>query len=103
LALLGWLGVAHTLRAHAAPAAVGLVVALALGLVAARGVRRWPLALPFAACLAAPFRFPVHIGSQDANLLVPLYAVIGVAWLALVLDALHDGGPVRLPPRRLTL
>ena len=46
--------------------------------------RRWPLALPFAACAAAPFRFPVHIGSQDANLLVPLYAVIGVAFLALV-------------------
>ena len=100
LALLGWLGVAHTLRAHAAPAAVALVVALALGLVAARALRRWPLALPFAACLAAPFRFPVHIGSQDANLLVPLYAVIGVAWLALALDALRDRGPVRLPPRR---
>ena len=67
------------------------------------GVRRWPLALPFAACLAAPFRFPVHIGSQDANLLVPLYAVIGVAWLVLALDALHDRGPVRLPPRRFSL
>jgi O-antigen ligase len=103
LALLGWLGVAHTLRAHAAPAAVALAVVLALGLLAARGVRRWPLALPFAACLAAPFRFPVHIGSQDANLLVPLYAVIGVAWLALALDALHESVPVRLPPRRLTL
>ncbi len=103
LALLGWLGVAHTLRAHAAPAAGALVVALALGVAAARALQRWPLALPFAACLAAPFRFPVHIGSQDANLLVPLYAVIGVAWLALVLDVLRDGGPVRLPPRALAL
>ncbi|HET6175069.1 MAG TPA: O-antigen ligase family protein [Gaiellales bacterium] len=103
LALLGWLGVAHTLRAHAAPAAVGLAVALALGIAAARALQRWPLALPFAACLAAPFRFPVHIGSQDANLLVPLYAVIGVAWLALALDTLGVAGPVRLPPRRLAL
>ena len=103
LALLGWLGVAHTLRAHAAPAAVALVVALAAGLAAARGLQRWPLALPFAACLAAPFRFPVHIGSQDANLLVPLYAVIGVAWLALALEALQGTAPVRLPPRRLAL
>jgi hypothetical protein len=103
LALLGWLGVAHTLRAHAAPAAVAAVVALAAGVAAARGLQRWPLALPFAACLAAPFRFPVHIGSQDANLLVPLYAAIGVAWLALVLDALRGSGPVRLPPRRLVL
>ena len=103
LALLGWLGVAHTLRAHAAPAAAGVVVALALGVLAARGLQRWPLALAFAACLAAPFRFPVHIGSQDANLLVPLYAVIGVAWLALALDALGGRGPTRLPPRRLAL
>ena len=99
LALLGWLGVAHTLRAHAAPAAVALVVALAAGVAAARGLQRWPLALPFAACLAAPFRFPVHIGSQDANLLVPLYAVIGVAWLALALEALQGAAPVRLPRR----
>jgi hypothetical protein len=76
-------------------------VALAAGIAAARAWQRWPLALPFAACLAAPFRFPVHIGSQDANLLVPLYAVIGVAWLALALDALRGSGPVRLPPRRL--
>ena len=91
------------MRAHAAPAAVALVVALALGVVAARGFQRRPLALPFAACLAAPFRFPVHIGSQDANLLVPLYAVIGVAWLALALDSLGGRGPVRLPPRRLAL
>ena len=103
LALLGWLGVAHTLRAHAAPAAVALVVALAAVVAAARALQRWPLALPFAACLAAPFRFPVHIGSQDANLLVPLYAVIGVAWLALALEALQGAVPVRLPPRRLAL
>ncbi|MDP9257087.1 MAG: O-antigen ligase family protein [Actinomycetota bacterium] len=103
LALLGWLGVAHTLRAHAVPAAVALVVALAAGIAAARGLQRWPLALPFAACLAAPFRFPVHIGSQDANLLVPLYAVIGVAWLALALETLRGAVAVRLPPRRLAL
>jgi O-antigen ligase len=103
LALLAWLGVADTLRAHAAPAAVALVVALAAGIAAARGLQRWPLALPFAACIAAPFRFPVHIGSQDANLLVPLYAVIGVAWLALVLDALRGEAPVRLPARRFAL
>ena len=45
----------------------------------------------------------MHIGSQDANLLVPLYAVIGVAWLALALDALGGRGPVRLPARRLAL
>ena len=41
LALLAWLGVAHTLRAHAAAAAVALVVALAAGVAAARGLQRW--------------------------------------------------------------
>ena len=84
-ALLGWLGVAHTLRAHAA-AGRGRRSSSRSRSASSRRValQRWPLALPFAACLAAPFRFPVHIGSQDANLLVPLYAVIGVAWLALV-------------------
>jgi hypothetical protein len=103
LGLLVWLGVGDTLRAHAAPAAVALVVALALGVLAARALRSRPLVLPFAVCLALPFRFPVHIGSQDANLLVPLYAVIGVAWLVLVLDALGGREPVRLPPRAFAL
>ena len=108
LALLGWLGVAHTLRAHAAPAVVALVLALVVGLAAARAFQRLPLALPFAVVLAAPFRFPVHIGSQDANLLVPLYGVIGVAWLALLLDTLRGSGGAtpdtpRLPPLRLAL
>jgi O-antigen ligase len=103
LALLGWVGAAHTLRAHPAVAAVGLVVALAIGVVAALALRSRPLVLPFAACLAAPFRFPVHIGSQDANLLVPLYAVIGVAFLALLLDVLRGTEPVPLPSRRLAV
>ena len=99
LALLGWLGVAHTLRAHAAPALLALVPALVVGVIAARALRRRPLALPIAVVLAAPFRFPVHIGSQDANLLVPLYGVIGVAWLALLMDALRDvkGQTVDIP------
>ncbi|MDX6621552.1 MAG: hypothetical protein QOK36_3938 [Gaiellales bacterium] len=103
LALLGWVGVVHTLRTRPAIAAVGLVIALAIGVAAARALQRRPLALPFAACIAAPFRFPVHIGGQSANLLLPLYAVIAVAFLVLVLDALGGARPVRLPPRRVAL
>jgi O-antigen ligase len=103
LALLGWVGVAHTLRAHAALAATGLLVVLAVGIAAAVGLRRRWIALPFAACLAAPFRFPVHIGSQSANLLVPLYAVIAVTFLALLAETLRGAEPARLPPRRLAL
>ena len=103
LALLGWVGVAHTLRAHAALAATGLLVLLAVGIAASVGLRRRWIALPFAACLAAPFRFPVHIGSQSANLLVPLYAVIAVTFLALLAETLSGAEPARLPPRRLAL
>ena len=92
LALLGWLGVA----AHAARACR-----------AGRGrpgprARPRPGRRPRGPALAAGARHsrPAWLrrsgsrctsASQDANLLVPLYAVIGVAWLALALDALHGG------------
>jgi hypothetical protein len=39
-------------------------------------VRRWPLALPLLALAAVPFRLPVAVGDETANLLLPLYAVI---------------------------
>jgi hypothetical protein len=42
-------------------------------------LRRWPFVLPFAtlACIAA--RIHVHVGSTEANLLVPMYAVVAAA------------------------
>ena len=41
----------------------------------------WLLALATLAC--APARIPVHVGSTQANLLLPLYGVVAVAALAL--------------------
>ena len=41
------------------------------------GLRRWPAALPLLAFAALPFRVPVDLGGEDANLLIPLYIVIG--------------------------
>ena len=41
--------------------------------------RRWPWLLLLAAVAAAPARIPVHAGGAEANLLLPLYAVIAAA------------------------
>src|SRR5262249_33562864 len=42
--------------------------------------------LPLFALAAAPIRVPVHLGGEEAFLLVPLYAVIACAWLVLVVE-----------------
>jgi len=40
--------------------------------------RRWPALVLLAVVAAAPARIPLHAGGEQANLLVPLYAVIAV-------------------------
>jgi putative inorganic carbon (HCO3(-)) transporter len=40
---------------------------------------RWPWLIAVSALACAPARIPVHVGATDANLLVPLYAVIAGA------------------------
>src|SRR5581483_1628115 len=65
---------------HVAALAVGVaaVVALAAGFV------RFAAAVPVALAVAAPFRLPVDLGHQHAFLLLPLYAVLASASLALL-------------------
>lgn len=76
-------------------AAIVVVVAVlaAGGLVLAR----FPHAAPVALLLTAPFRVPVHLGDQKAFLLLPLYAVLASAGLALLLRAWRERGTVALP------
>ena len=67
-----------------------LIVAAALGgaaVVAGLGVLfvRWPWAVAFLALAAAPARVPVTVGDESANLLLPLYVVVGGAAVALAL------------------
>ena len=50
---------------------------LAAGVAGAWVLLRWPWVLPFATLACIPIRIPVDIGSEDANLLLPLYGVIG--------------------------
>ena len=55
------------------------VVGVLLAVAGAYAIRRWPFVLPFAtlACIAA--RIHVHVGSTEANLLVPMYLVVAAA------------------------
>ncbi len=83
----------------AAAAAGGLVVAVAL----AWALRRWPYLLAFATLACIPLRLPVDIGSDEVNLLLPLYAVIGglalsLAWALVRGDGrTRELGPLALP------
>ena len=68
---------------------------VALGIAAAAAAtglgfafRRWPIALPLAIVFTLPFRIPLEAGGDTANLLVPLYLVIGGGVLA---TTLRDG------------
>jgi O-antigen ligase len=92
-----------------------LVLLLAVGALAVAALaaifRRWPWLVPLVIVAALPFRVPLHSGGDTANLLVPLYLVIGGAVLA---TAVRDWtsplpsrgrlpGPVRWLPRLLAL
>src|SRR5436309_3554925 len=83
LAALGAVFLAVYLAPHghrpvlAAAAVVGLGVAGALAAL----LRRWPWLVAIGALACAPARIPVHIGSTDANLLVPLYGIVAAAAL----------------------
>src|SRR5437763_10302349 len=71
-------------------AVVGLMAVAGLALLIAR--HPWliaPLAL-----VALPFRIPISAGGTTANLLVPLYVVVGAGVLAMIMPQLRSrGGP----------
>jgi putative inorganic carbon (HCO3(-)) transporter len=87
-------------RAVLAAAAVG---GFAIAVAGAALLRRWPWFLALAALACVPARIPVTVGSTKANLLVPLYAVVAAAALALAWELLkgdskaRELGPVALP------
>jgi hypothetical protein len=75
-------------RVLAAAAVLGALAAVAGAAIVLRAP--WLLAVATLACV--PARFPVHVGSTQANLLLPLYGVVAVAALALGWELLGDGG-----------
>jgi O-antigen ligase len=67
----------HT-KVYGAAAVVGAIGAVILAAL----FRRWPWLVAVSALACAPARIPVHVGSTDSNLLLPLYAVaVGAALL----------------------
>jgi O-antigen ligase len=70
--------------AAAAVAALGVAVAAALAVLLVRLVLSRPWVWFLLLGLALPVRFPITLGSQSANLLVPLYVVILVGLAAWV-------------------
>ncbi len=86
----------------------GLLVAAAVaGPVLAAGgayvLLRWPWVLAFATVACIPVRVPIDIGTEDANLLLPLYGVIASLVVALGWQLLRGDvrsrelGPVAVP------
>ncbi|HEU4974017.1 MAG TPA: O-antigen ligase family protein [Baekduia sp.] len=80
--------------AVALAALAGVVVVLAT----ATALRR-PEVVPVAAVAVLPFRVPLTLGGETANLLVPLYLVIAAGGLARVVRDLRSGDGAPAPPR----
>jgi putative inorganic carbon (hco3(-)) transporter len=74
-----------------------LAVAAAVVAVLTYLFRRRPILLPLAIVAAIPFRVPLHAGGDTANLLVPLYLVIGAAVVATLLRDWNDPPTVHAP------
>jgi putative inorganic carbon (hco3(-)) transporter len=80
--------------------AAGILV-LAIG---AAAMLRWPILLPLLVIATLPFRIRLHVaGGQSANLLVPLYVVIGAGVLATVVATVRGDTRLRRLPKPLVL
>lgn len=77
------------LREHPARIAILTIAGLAGVAILAALFRRWPVALPLAIVAVLPVRLPLEAGGETANLLVPLYLVIGAGVLV---AAIRDRG-----------
>ncbi|GAC1538088.1 MAG: hypothetical protein NVS2B9_04530 [Myxococcales bacterium] len=77
------------LRAHLALALVAGAVALALMVALATLIGRHPGLVAPLAVAALPFRIPLQGGTDAANLLLPLYLVVGAGVLAYAWDRLR--------------
>jgi O-antigen ligase len=107
--LVAWATAGAVLAAYLAPGghvrllAAGGVAGVVLALVGAVLLRRWPWLLALATLACVPARIPVTVGSTQANLLVPLYAVVAAAAIVLAWELLkgdarsRELGPVALP------
>ncbi len=75
----------------AAAAAAGLVLVV----VGGWAITRWPYLLAFATLACVPVRIPVDVADDEANLLLPLYAVVGSLAVSFAWQLLRGDGRSR--------
>ncbi len=78
--------VRHDAGRHPALAGAGVVLGLVALSVGAVIARRYPTLTLMAIIATAPARIPFHAGGQQANLLVPLYAVLAAVAVGHIYD-----------------
>ncbi|MFL5896112.1 MAG: O-antigen ligase family protein, partial [Thermoleophilaceae bacterium] len=93
----------HGVRTHPGAAIAAGIAGVVVMVLLARLFMRRPAALPLLAVAALPFRIPVGIGGgRAANLLVPLYVIVGAGVLGYAWERLRPDpfGPApRIAPR----
>ena len=88
-------------RDHAPISLAAAVIGVALLALLARLFLRRPTFFPLLAVAALPFRIPLNVGGQTANLLLPLYAVVAAGVLAYAWERLRpDPKETGLRPSR---
>jgi len=87
---LAWDGPLTGPREHPALLTVGALMALAVLVLISWLFRHHRLAVPLLAVAALPFRIPVDLGGDTANLLIPLYLVIAAATIAALWTAIDE-------------
>jgi O-antigen ligase len=82
-------------HAHRPLLAAGGLLGLGLAVALAALFLRVPWLVAVAALAVAPFRIPVHVGSTDASLLLPLYGIVVAAAIALGWQLVRGDGRAR--------
>jgi O-antigen ligase len=90
--------VSNGISDHPALVGAATVAGIAVLAVLVELIRRRPEAFALLTFAALPFRVPVPVGGENANLLLPLYAVIAAGAIAYAIRLWRAGGLVATAP-----
>jgi hypothetical protein len=88
------------LRDHPILAVAAVLAALGAAGALALAMRRREAILPVLAVAALPFRLPITVGGETANLLIPLYLAVAAGTLAFAIPALRGAAPAGVSEAR---